>query len=76
MQERKRIEMMGLQAAIKTTKRKYEIEADCEADKKEEASPPKTIKYSEAKTITINGNVSSTYTVQDNYYYYVYVYCY
>lgn len=52
MQERKRIEMMGLQAAIKTTKRKYEIEADCDAEKKE-ASPPKTIKYSEAKTITI-----------------------
>lgn len=49
MQERKRIEMMGLQAAIKTTKRKYEI-ADCEAEKKE-ASPPKTLKYSEAKTI-------------------------
>lgn len=48
MQERKRIEMMGLQAAIKTTKRKYEIEADCE---KKEASPPKTLKYSEAKTI-------------------------
>lgn len=46
--------MMGLQAAIKTTKRKYEIEADCEADKKEEVSPPKTIKYSEAKTIAIN----------------------
>lgn len=39
---------MGLQAAIKTTKRKYEIEADCE---KKEASPPKTLKYSEAKTI-------------------------
>lgn len=38
--------MMGLQAAIKTTKRKYEIEADCDADKKE-ASPPKTLKYSE-----------------------------
>lgn len=45
---------MGLQAAIKTTKRKYEIEADCEGDKKE-ASPPKTLKYSEAKTtITIS----------------------
>jgi hypothetical protein len=53
MQERKRIEMMGLQAAIKTTKRKYEIEADCESDKKD-VSPPKTIKYSEVKTITIN----------------------
>lgn len=57
MQERKRIEMMGLQAAIKTTKRKYEIVADCEAEKKE-ASPPKTIKYSEARTITINNKAS------------------
>lgn len=51
MQERKRIEMMGLQAAIKTTKRKYEIEADCEAADKKDASPPKAIKYSEAKTL-------------------------
>lgn len=42
--------MMGLQAAIKTTKRKYEIEAECEAEKKE-GSPPKTLKYSGAKTI-------------------------
>lgn len=50
MQERKRIEMMGLQAAIKTTKRKYEIEAECDAEKKE-GSPPKALKYSEAKTI-------------------------
>jgi hypothetical protein len=41
--------MMGLQAAIKsTTKRKYEIETDCEAaDKKEQASPPKTLKFSD-----------------------------
>ena len=62
MQERKRIEMMGLQAAIKTTKRKYEIVADCEAEKKE-ASPPKTFKYSEAKTINkasiIKGSLKS-----------------
>lgn len=47
--------MMGLQAAIKTTKRKYEIEADCEAEKKE-ASPPKALKYSEAKT-TIKASI-------------------
>lgn len=42
--------MMGLQATIKTTtKRKYEIETDCEAEKKE-ASPPKSIKFSEVTT--------------------------
>lgn len=58
MQERKRIEMMGLQAAIKTSKRKYEIEADCEAEKKE-ASPPKAIKYSEAKVVASKGSLKS-----------------
>lgn len=41
--------MMGLQAAIKTTKRKYDIESDCVADKRE-ASPPKSIKYSLSKS--------------------------
>ncbi|KAG5672503.1 hypothetical protein PVAND_002627 [Polypedilum vanderplanki] len=42
---------MGLQAAIKsTTKRKYEIETDCEAEKKEEASPPKSLKFSDVTT--------------------------
>ncbi|CRK87088.1 CLUMA_CG000838, isoform A [Clunio marinus] len=50
--------MMGLQATIKTTKRKYEIEADCEAEKKE-ASPPKAIKYSVSKAVT-NNKVTST----------------
>lgn len=43
--------MMGLQAAIKTTKRKYEIEAECETEKKE-VSPPKTLKYSSNRTIS------------------------
>jgi hypothetical protein len=64
MRERNRIEMMGLQAAIKTTKRKYDIESDCEADKKEEASPPKTIKYSEANKNVLgkNGNLKSSDT--------------
>jgi hypothetical protein len=54
MQERKRIEMMGLQAAVKTTKRKYDIDTDCDVEKKE-GSPPKTIKFnsSEVKTITL-----------------------
>lgn len=47
--------MMGLQTAIKaTTKRKaYEIETDCEAnEKKENASPPKSLKFSEILTTT------------------------
>lgn len=51
--------MMGLQAAIKTTKRKYEIEADCEAEKRE-ASPPKAIKYSEVKILSKCSSKSDT----------------
>lgn len=49
--------MMGLQTAIKaTTKRKYEIETDCEAVKEKTenaASPPKTLKFSEILTTSI-----------------------
>lgn len=56
MRKPNRIEMMGLQAAIKTTKRKYDIESDCEVDKKEEASPPKTIKYSESNKTVLSKN--------------------
>ena len=59
MRDRNRIEMMGLQTTIKTTKRKYEIESECESDKKEEASPPKTIKYSESKTIPASKSLIS-----------------
>lgn len=57
--------MMGLQTAIKaTTKRKYEIETDCEANEKREdsASPPKALKFSEILTtsITTTNNVNKS----------------
>lgn len=58
--------MMGLQAATKTSKRKYEIVAECGSDKKEEGSPPKTIKYSEAKIVSINKTTISKGTLKSD----------
>lgn len=54
---------MGLQTAIKaTTKRKYEIETDCEANEKREdaASPPKALRFSEILTTLNNVNRSNS----------------
>lgn len=63
--------MMGLQTAIKaTTKRKYEIETDCEGQEKkdESGSPPKALKFSESRTTsimtTLNHNNKSNNSVE------------
>lgn len=57
---------MGLQTAIKTTtKRKYEIETDCEAEKKE-GSPPKSIKFSEVTTKVLSQINNKSNTANNN----------
>jgi hypothetical protein len=53
--------MMGLQTAIKaTTKRKYEIETDCEKHDKKGESPPKALKFSEVLTSSLTTTTSTT----------------